>query len=58
MLGYAKEVVLDEKTTKALEDNGKEAAAEYCIQNEIIPWRDGTLQTISMVTPGDFVTIK
>ncbi|KAI9734773.1 MAG: proline dehydrogenase [Claussenomyces sp. TS43310] len=58
MLGYAKEVVLDEKASKALESGKDNAAAEYCIQNEILPWRDGTLQTVSMAEPGDFVSIK
>lgn len=58
MLGYAKEVVLDEKASQELESSSDNSAVEECIQNEILPWREGTLKTIDMTEQGDFVALK
>jgi proline dehydrogenase len=43
ILGYAREVVLDEKQKENLASCGQDEAAEACIRNEIIPWAKGTL---------------
>jgi hypothetical protein len=58
MLGYAKEVVLDEDTVSQLESCGADEAAEACIKNEILPWKKGTLETVALTHPGDFVSVK
>lgn len=58
MLGYAKEVVLDEGSVAALASCGDNEVAEACIRNEILPWKNGTLETVGMTVPGDFVSIK
>lgn len=58
ILAYAKEVVLDKKQTESLASCGNNEAAEACIRNEIIPWANGTLETVRMTRPGDFVALK
>lgn len=58
ILAYAKEVVLDEKQAGNLESCGETEAAEACIKNEIIPWAQGTLETVRLASPGDFVALK
>jgi proline dehydrogenase len=57
ILGYAKEVVMDETQTASLSSCEGETA-EACIRNEIIPWTNGTLETVKMTCPGDFVALK
>ncbi|KAE9368691.1 FAD-linked oxidoreductase [Stipitochalara longipes BDJ] len=60
ILGYAKEVVMDETQTASLSscsDTNSETA-EACIRDEIIPWANGTLETVKMTAPGDFVALK
>lgn len=57
MLCYAKEVVLDEEAAQELEASGGKAT-EAVIQNEILPWKKGTLETVSLAEPGDFVALK
>ncbi|EGX94571.1 proline oxidase PrnD [Cordyceps militaris CM01] len=58
ILGYAKEVVLTEDQAKAVAavDQGKETAAD--IANEIDPWALGTLETVTLAEPGDYVALK
>lgn len=58
ILGYAREVVLTEEQTAGLASCGEGDAAEECIKNEINPWADGTLETVLLATPGDYVAIK
>ncbi|KAK4233766.1 FAD-linked oxidoreductase-like protein [Achaetomium macrosporum] len=58
ILGYAREVVLTEAQTKDLSSCGSGAAAEDCVRNEINPWADGTLETVLLASPGDFVALK
>jgi proline dehydrogenase len=58
MLGYAKEVVLDEKAKQELAEAQACPADESCIQNEILPWKKGILETVAMTEPGDFVALK
>lgn len=57
ILAYAREVVLSKTQTSSLAPcDGPEA--EACIQNEIIPWQKGTLETVRMTSPGDYVALK
>ncbi|KAG0651601.1 putative proline oxidase [Hyphodiscus hymeniophilus] len=58
ILGYAREVVLDEKQKENLASCGENEAAEACIRNEIIPWAKGTLETVRLTSPTDFVALK
>jgi proline dehydrogenase len=58
ILGYAREVVLDQKQKDNLESCGEGEAAEACIRNEIMPWAKGTLETVKLTSPGDFVALK
>lgn len=58
ILAYAKEVVMDEKEAGALTSCGESEAAKKCIMEEIVPWAKGTLDTIRMTCPGDYVAIK
>ncbi|OBT43364.1 hypothetical protein VE00_05709 [Pseudogymnoascus sp. WSF 3629] len=57
MLCYAREVVLDANAAAALEASGGKAS-EATITNEILPWKQGTLKTVSLVAPGGFVAVK
>ncbi|KAK0631320.1 FAD-linked oxidoreductase-like protein [Immersiella caudata] len=59
ILGYAKEVVLTDAQTRDLTSNGiGSAAAQKCITAEIKPWADGTMETVMLASPGDFVALK
>ncbi|KAK1623192.1 proline dehydrogenase [Colletotrichum phormii] len=58
ILGYAKEVVLTDAQKKELGACSKGKMAEECIRNEIIPWAKGTLETVRLAEPGDFVALK
>ncbi|KAF7853050.1 hypothetical protein EAF04_010789 [Stromatinia cepivora] len=31
---------------------------EKCVKNEVLPWAEGTLATVKLAEPGDFVSIK
>ncbi|KFZ02462.1 hypothetical protein V501_09555, partial [Pseudogymnoascus sp. VKM F-4519 (FW-2642)] len=57
MLCYAREVVLDANAAAALKASGGKATAAT-ITNEILPWKQGTLKTVSLVAPGGFVAVK
>lgn len=56
ILGYAKEVVMDDNETSALK--GCEDTESACIENEILPWKQGTLDTVALAGPDDFVALK
>ncbi|KAI0405843.1 proline dehydrogenase [Xylaria palmicola] len=58
ILGYAKEVVLTESETRDLSSCGEGPTAEECIRNEIRPWAAGTIETLQIAQPGDFVALK
>jgi proline dehydrogenase len=58
MLCYAKEVVLDEDSASKLESSGDNSMAQRRIEKEILPWKKGTLDTVAMTEPGDFVAVK
>ena len=65
MLCYAREVVLDASAAAALESSHKQPASttslldsQAAIENEILPWTNGTLATVSLVPAGGFVALK
>lgn len=58
ILGYAKEVVLTEEQMKDLASCNDGAAAEECLRTEITPWTNGTMETVLLASPGDFVALK
>ncbi len=58
ILGYAREVVLTEEQTRTLASCGEGLVAEECIRTEVIPWADGTMETVLLASPGDFVAVK
>lgn len=58
MLCYAKEVVLDDRASKALELGRDNEASKLLVEQEILPWKKGTLETVAMTEPGDFVAVK
>lgn len=56
ILCYAREVVLSGSQAKSLGVLDEET--EDCVKNEIIPWAEGTLETVRLAEPGDFVALK
>ncbi|KAK7963416.1 proline dehydrogenase [Apiospora saccharicola] len=60
ILGYAKEVVLTKEQQQGLEKSGLPTgeAAEECVRNEVVPWAAGTMETVRLASPGDFVALK
>lgn len=56
ILNYAKEVVLTEGQAKSLTNGAIEN--DSVIKNEVMPWAQGTLKTIQLASPGDFVALK
>lgn len=59
ILGYAREVVLSEEQTRDLAACAADGdAAEECVREEVIPWAAGTMETVRLAQPGDFVALK
>ncbi|KAH7313692.1 proline dehydrogenase-like protein [Stachybotrys elegans] len=58
MLCYAREVVLTEKQSRDLSEGKAMEETEDCINTQIIPWMEGSLNSIRMAEKGDFVAIK
>jgi proline dehydrogenase len=58
ILGYAREVVLTEEQTRNLSACDEGEAAEECLRNEITPWAEGTMETLRLAAPGDYVALK
>ncbi|GAB1309830.1 proline dehydrogenase [Madurella fahalii] len=58
ILGYAKEVVLTEAQAAGLESCGSGAVADECVRTEVDPWATGTMETVLLASPGDFVALK
>ncbi|KAK3328742.1 FAD-linked oxidoreductase-like protein [Apodospora peruviana] len=56
ILGYAKEVVLTSAQTSDLASGV--LGSESCIRTEVNPWRQGTMETVLLTSPGDFVALK
>ncbi|KAI0877189.1 proline dehydrogenase [Hypoxylon argillaceum] len=58
ILGYAREVVLTDEQTRNLSSCKEGPVAEECIRNEITPWAAGTMETLQLAGPDDFVALK
>ncbi|KAL2138541.1 hypothetical protein VTI28DRAFT_6617 [Corynascus sepedonium] len=58
ILGYAKEVVLTDAQMRDLIACSTGAVAEECVRTEITPWANGTMETVMLASPGDFVALK
>ncbi|EFX01442.1 proline oxidase [Grosmannia clavigera kw1407] len=54
ILGYAKEAVLQDGETESLSVKG----ADEATKQEIASWTEGTLETVRIAAPGDFVALK
>ncbi|KAI0020801.1 proline oxidase-like protein [Xylariomycetidae sp. FL0641] len=57
ILGYAKEVVLSEAEERSLSAASGDKAEETILK-EVIPWKKGTMDTVRIAQPGDFVALK
>ena len=58
ILGYGREVVMDENDTKDLDQNGGCEAEQLCHQEQVSEWEYGTLETVRIAQAGDFVALK
>ncbi|KAI1119051.1 proline dehydrogenase [Nemania sp. NC0429] len=58
ILGYGKEVVLTDEQTRDLSSSAEGRTAEECNLNEITPWAEGTMETLKLAGPDDFVALK
>ncbi|KAI1205663.1 proline dehydrogenase [Annulohypoxylon truncatum] len=58
ILGYAREIVLTESQTQNLSACDLGPVADECVRNEIGPWAAGTLETVRLARPTDFVALK
>lgn len=59
IMGYAREVVLTNAQIQHLEDFGlKGEDVEETIKNEVVPWANGTLETVRLASEGDYVALK
>lgn len=59
ILGYAREVVLTNKQIDDLAMSGLEGKdMEDSVKNEVIPWANGTLETVRLAEEGDYVALK
>ncbi|KAJ5371340.1 Proline oxidase [Penicillium cataractarum] len=57
ILGYSKEIVLDPNEKLAHDDTGSTTYSNKCYEM-VEEWKKGTLETLSMVGPGDFLAVK
>ncbi|KKY24464.1 putative proline oxidase [Phaeomoniella chlamydospora] len=58
ILGYAREVVMDENEVNVM-NNEQTSEGQTAKENEeVSAWETGTLKTIEMAEPGDFVALK
>ncbi|KYK57966.1 proline oxidase PrnD [Drechmeria coniospora] len=58
ILGYAKEVVLTDEQAGRLDGAKPGEETRSVIDNEIVPWAEGTLETVRLAEKGDFVALK
>jgi proline dehydrogenase len=58
ILGYAKEVVLTEQQASDMTAGRIHEETPEHIQTEILPWTEGTLETVRLAEPGDYVALK
>lgn len=57
ILGYSKEIVLDHDEMLSTDESGTYQYSDKCYQ-VIEDWKEGTLETLRMVGPGDFLGVK
>lgn len=57
ILGYSREVVLDHNETVSADEFGNLHYSEKCYK-AIEQWKSGTLETLGMIGPGDFLGVK
>lgn len=57
ILGYSKEIVLDPNEKLAHDDAGSATYGNKCYEM-IEEWKKGTLETLRMIGPGDFLAVK
>ncbi|OQE22717.1 hypothetical protein PENFLA_c012G07689 [Penicillium flavigenum] len=57
ILGYSKEIVLDHDEMLSTDESGTFQYSDKCYQ-VIEDWKQGTLETLRMVGPGDFLGVK
>ena len=57
ILGYSKEIVQDPNEKLAHDDTGSATYSDKCYEM-IEEWKKGTLETLRMVGPGDFLAVK
>ena len=53
ILGYSKEIVLDHNEKLAVDESGSAKYSDRCYAM-VEEWKNGTLETLRMVGPGDF----
>lgn len=58
ILGYAKEATSSHEEAKILYLEGQEEGTAHSIAKEVEHWAYGTLQSVALAKPGDFVAIK
>lgn len=58
ILGYAKEVVLDDPAETGTASNTQDNEYRPCHYEVVEEWKNGTLETLRMVGPGDFLAVK
>ncbi|KAJ5194704.1 Proline dehydrogenase [Penicillium cinerascens] len=57
ILGYSREIVLDPNEKLARDETGSTTYSDKCYEM-VEEWKNGTLDTLSMVGPGDFLAVK
>lgn len=57
ILGYSKEIVLDQNEAVAQDATGSTTYSEKCYEM-VEQWKEGTLETLRMVGAGDFLAVK
>lgn len=60
IFSYAKEVVMDKSAQNDLKDCSEkdQTLKEESLKREILPWKEGTIETVKLAEPGDFVALK
>jgi len=57
ILGYSKEIVLDPNEKLSVDGSGTPQYSDTCYEM-VEEWKKGTLETLHMVGPGDFLAVK
>lgn len=57
ILGYSKEIVLDHNEATSRDQSGTSQYSDKCYEM-VDEWKNGTLETLRMVGPGDFLAVK